>query len=214
MISYHWTQEIKITNYMTQLRRQRIEQLHRQERDLSDDWMKSRVFYSLMQMKSWPSKWTQIKTAKKAQFSASLSSVYKGSVSASPRGSSIVSWLCKFCLSWNRAPTIHLWKRTGPNSLSRRGNSKESQMTKWLEFLSRLRQGFRSTTGVQSGVQKETTQENINSMDYLTLTKERLWNCFSGYFYKWILKNKVICLNDLSMTLKVWGERTRYSDSY
>jgi len=46
-------------------------------------------------------------------------------------------------------------------------------MTKWLEFISRLKTRFQVHKG--SGIQKERTQENIiNSMDYLTLTKERL----------------------------------------
>lgn len=43
-------------------------------------------------------------------------------------------------------------------------------------------------------------------MDYVTLIKERLWNCFSGYFYKYSKTKYSSVLNDLSMTLKCGGK--------
>lgn len=43
-------------------------------------------------------------------------------------------------------------------------------------------------------------------MDYVTLIKERLCYCFSGYFYKYSKTKYSSVLNDLSMTLKCGGK--------
>ena len=195
--SCHWKWWIKITQYMTQtpLRRQGILQLWTPERDLSND----QGVVEPDANEELTLRMGSNHKSQRAQLSGSLFSVPKGSIwlSAGPGGSITVS--CQL------APV----ETESQPSTCDKNRSQLPEGKRWWQgesddqgFLSMLKIRFQAHKG--SGMQKETTQENISTYGLLN-TKRKAVELLVTFINKYSKKQNK-CLNDLSMTLMCEGK--------